>query len=58
MRIERIIQGKELEDFLAELEKNDGYCNRHMPETKCMCKEFLEQQEGDCPGKVYHKYKD
>ena len=33
------------------LKKNDGYCPCRIektPETKCMCKEFREQESGEC----------
>lgn len=61
MKIERNIQGKELENFLNLLKKNDGYCPcsiQHIPETKCMCKEFREQKEGKCHCGLYIKYPD
>lgn len=43
------------------LEENDGYCpcrTERTPETKCMCKEFLEQESGACHCGLYVKEKD
>ena len=34
-----------------QLKENDGYCPcklNHIPENKCMCKEFREQESGEC----------
>lgn len=52
--------GEELEGFLAALEKNDNYCLYkidHVPENKCMCKDFQEQEEGSCHCGLYVKIK-
>lgn len=42
-----------------KLKANDGYCPCRLtktPETKCMCKEFLEQAEpGECHCGLYVK---
>lgn len=40
------------------LKDNGGYCPCRLektPETKCMCKEFLEQKEGMCHCGLYIK---
>lgn len=45
-------------EIRRKLKENDGYCPcrlQHTPETKCMCKEFLEQQEGECHCGLYIK---
>ena len=49
------------EDIQAAVRENDGYCPCrpiHTPETKCMCKDFLEQEEGICHCGLYVKIKD
>lgn len=40
------------------LENNDGYCPCRIektPDTKCMCKEFREQESGECHCGLYIK---
>ena len=44
------------QELVAEINKQlaekDGYCPcaiEHTPDTKCMCKIFREQKEGECP---------
>ena len=40
------------------LKENDGYCPcklTHIPDNKCMCKEFREQAEGECHCGLYIK---
>lgn len=53
---------KELVKTIREkLKENNGYCPcrlKQTPETKCMCKEFLEQESGECHCGLYIKYKD
>lgn len=43
----------------SALQKNDGYCPCklvHLPENRCICKEFREQQvEGECHCGLYKK---
>lgn len=50
---------KELvEEIKQKLKDNDGYCPCRLfktPETKCMCKEFKEQEEGLCHCGLYLK---
>ena len=44
-----------------KLEENDGYCpcrRTKNEDTKCMCKDFLEQEEGLCHCGLYIKVKD
>lgn len=46
------------EDILAAVKANEGYCPCRpvkKPETRCMCKEFLEQKEGICHCGLYIK---
>lgn len=53
---------KELvEEIKTKLKANDGYCPcriQKTPNTKCMCKEFREQKEGECHCGLYVKIKD
>ena len=40
---------------------NKGYCPcriEHIDENKCMCKEFREQEEGECHCGLYIKIKE
>ena len=50
---------KELvEEIIRQKNENDGYCPcmlEKTPDTKCMCKEFREQQEGMCHCGLYIK---
>lgn len=50
--------------FAAEMHKavkdNNGYCPCSLektPDTKCMCKEFREMEEGTCHCGLYIKVK-
>lgn len=61
MRIERNLSGEELKQFLAKLKANGGFCPcrlEHIPDNKCMCREFREQEEGVCHCGLYKKVKD
>lgn len=55
-------QDKAIVDNVREkLKQNNGYCPcriQKIPENKCMCKEFLEQEEGECHCGLYVKIKD
>ena len=45
-------------DIRARLSDNNGYCPCRIdktPDTKCMCKEFREQTEGECHCGLYIK---
>lgn len=57
-----VTEDKELEkEVRTKLKENDGYCPcklLHTPDTKCMCKEFREQEEGECHCGLYVKIKD
>ena len=47
--------------ILDKLKENDGYCPcriEQTPDTKCMCKEFREQEEGECHCGLYVKIKE
>lgn len=50
-----------VEEIRKQLKENDGYCPCRIdktPDTKCMCKEFLEMEEGECHCGLYVKLKD
>ena len=53
---------KELvESIRAKLKENGGYCPCRLTKnenTKCICKDFLEQEEGTCHCGLYIKTKD
>ncbi len=53
---------KELVEKIREkLRENGGYCPcriKKTEDTKCMCKEFLEQEEGVCHCGLYVKIKE
>lgn len=49
-----------VEDIRKRLKENGGYCPCRLlknEDTKCMCKEFLEQEEGECHCGLYVKVK-
>ena len=61
MRIELNPDKEFVKEFHKKLKANDGYCPCRViktPETKCMCKEFKEQEEGECHCGLYVKFKD
>ena len=40
------------------LAKNDGYCPcklEHLPENKCICQDFRDQESGECHCGLYIK---
>ena len=51
-----------VEVIRKKVKENDGYCPckiEKTPETKCMCKEFLETvEQGECHCGLYVKIKD
>lgn len=61
MRI-KVVDNKELvSDIRAKIKANDGYCPCAIvknEDTKCICKEFMEQEEGECHCGLYVKIKD
>lgn len=49
-----------VETIKEALKQNDGYCPcrlKKTPENKCMCKEFREQEDGECHCGLYIKLK-
>ena len=53
---------KELvEEIRSKLKQNGGYCPCRLnktEDTKCICKDFLEQESGECHCGLYIKEKD
>ena len=50
-----------VKEFLEKVKNNNGYCPCRISktqDTKCMCKEFREQEEGECHCGLYIKTKD
>lgn len=58
MRI-KVTSNKELEKEIRQrIKDNNGYCPCKIlknDDTKCICKEFLEQQSGECHCGLYYK---
>ena len=58
----KTVDNKELvNDIRAKLVANDGYCpcaSKKTPDTKCMCKSFREQEQGECHCGLYIKVKE
>ena len=51
---------EEAERILHAVKENDGYCPCRLlriPENKCICQEFKEQEEGYCHCGLYLKVK-
>ena len=55
----KVSEDKELVERIRQrLKENDGYCPCRLKktgDTKCICKEFLEQQSGECHCGLYYK---
>lgn len=53
---------KKVEEIREKIKANDGFCPcsiKRTPETKCMCKEFIERQSsGKCHCGLYEKIND
>ena len=48
-----------VQEIRKQLKENDGYCPCRLDktsDTKCMCKEFREQDIGQCHCGLYEKY--
>ena len=61
MRITTNLDKTIVEDIRRRLKENEGYCPCRLlknADTKCICKEFLEQEEGPCHCGLYIKIKD
>ena len=61
MRI-KVSENKALvEEVRKSLKENGGYCPckiEKTDDTRCICKEFLEQKSGECHCGLYTKIKD
>lgn len=58
MKIRKVADEKLAQEILDLIKKNDGYCPCRLfktEDTKCMCKEFREQEEGYCHCGLYYK---
>jgi len=59
MKITLNTDKEHVDKIRAKLKENDGYCPCVLiknENTKCMCKEFIEQREsGYCHCKLYYK---
>lgn len=61
MQIRTVENKEQVEDIRRRLKDNDGYCpcaTKKTEDTKCMCKAFREQEEGECHCGLYVKIKD
>lgn len=58
----KVSDDKEVVELIRQkLKENDGFCPCRLEktvDTKCMCKEFREQEEGTCHCGLYVKTKD
>lgn len=58
MKIYLNSDGEYVKEIRQKLKENDGYCPCRLvktEDTKCMCKEFREQEEGLCHCGLYVK---
>lgn len=61
MEVIQIVENYDTElvtEVKRQLSMNQGYCPSclsHTPNTKCMCKEFLNQDIGECRCGLYRK---
>ena len=49
---------EKVKEILSAVSANEGYCPCRLektPDTKCMCKEFREQESGVCHCGLYEK---
>ncbi len=61
MRIKTVDDKVLVDSIRTKIKENDGYCpcaTTKTPETKCICKAFMEQEEGECHCGLYIKIKD
>ena len=58
----KVSEDKELvQEIREKLKANGGFCPCRIektPDTKCMCKEFREQESGECHCGLYVKTKE
>lgn len=61
MRIKTNPNKAHVAEIRKQLKENDNYCPcvlEKTPDTKCMCKEFREMEEGTCHCGLYIKTKE
>ena len=61
MQIKTVDDKELVNDIRSRIRANDGYCPCAVikdSDTKCMCKSFIEQEEGECHCGLYIKIKD
>lgn len=61
MRIKTNPDKAHVAEIRKHLKENDNYCPcvlEKTPDTKCMCKEFREMEEGTCHCGLYIKTKE
>jgi len=61
MRIKTNPDKAHVAEIRKQLKENDNYCPcvlEKTPDTKCMCKEFREMEEGTCHCGLYIKTKE
>ena len=61
MRIKTNPDKAHVAEIRKQLKENDNYCPcvlEKTPDTKCMCKEFREMEEGICHCGLYIKTKE
>ena len=61
MQIKTVDDKELVNDIRSRIKANDGYCPCAIikdKDTKCMCKAFIEQEEGECHCGLYIKIKD
>ena len=61
MRIKANPDKAHVAEIRKQLKENDNYCPcvlEKTPDTKCMCKEFREMEEGTCHCGLYIKTKE
>ena len=55
----KMTEDKELAESIRKaIKENDGYCPckiEKTPDTKCMCKEFQQQEKGECHCGLFYK---
>ena len=58
MKITLNANKEKVQEIRQKLKENDGYCPCRITkteDTKCMCKEFREQESGYCHCGLYYK---
>ena len=58
MKVTTVNDTEKVMEIRKKLRENNMYCptkKEHIPENSCMCKEFLEQDLGECSCGLYVK---